>query len=130
MRKHDWPEILTAKIIEWAAVPFEWGKTDCAMFVINVVNAMTDGSIVNRSIGMYETEFGAQRAILKLGDSLESLVGERFGEPVRPAFAQRGDVVLCQSNLGICLGVNSAFRTPDGIVYTPTLQCDKAWRVE
>ena len=130
MRKPGWPEILVAKISEWKTIPFEWGTTDCAMFVVDVVNAMTDRQIVNRALGAYGSERGALRSIAALGGNLSDLVTLRFGAPIAPGFAQRGDVLLREGNLGICVGVNGAFRTPDGVVDFPTLDCECAWRVE
>lgn len=130
MRKSAWPEILTAKIEEWRAVPFVWGETDCAMFVIDVVNAFTDRAIENRSLGRYDSEFGARRVIATLGEDLAALVSLRFGAPIAVTFAQRGDVLLRESNLGICLGQHASFRTPAGLVDFATLECEQAWKVE
>ena len=129
MRSADWPEILEAKMREWDAIPFAWGTTDCAMFVIDVVNAMTGMGIVNRSLGTYDTQGGALRAIRALGDDLSALVSERFGDSIPVAFAQRGDALLFQGNLGICVGEVSMFRTPEGLLKVDTLKCERAWRV-
>mgnify|MGYP003647047599 CR=1 FL=1 len=130
MRYEDWPERLDAKLREWEAIPFVWGKTDCVAFIRDVVRALTGKEITNRSDGTYGTEFGALRAIKNYGDDLEESVTLRFGEPIPVLFAQRGDILLDKNNLGICIGTFGAFRGIDGIVEIPLSDCAAAWRCE
>lgn len=129
-RREDWPEALAAKILEWQQIPFVWSETDCVAFIIDVVFAMTGREIVNRSRGTYDSEFGALRGIRNYGDSLAGLVCERFGAPIGVGFAQRGDVLMFENNLGVCVGQSGAFRTPEGLAYIDLMRCAHAWRVD
>ena len=130
MLKPNWPTLLVRTVQKWADAPFQWGQTDCAEFVIDVVNTISAEPVLkNRLKGEYATHRDLLR-ILSNGQGLKDRVCEQLGQPVPVAFAKRGFVVMKDGNLGICLGGASAFRNPKGLAFSDTLDCECAWRVE
>lgn len=134
MRKPNWPEILAAKIEAARNTPFSWGTHDCCMFSADVVLAMTGTDYAEEFRGKYTTATGATKALKKYGlGSIENSLTVKFGEPVHPFKAGRGDVVLADmptgKALGICLGEKAAFAGKDGMVLLPMNLWLCAWRV-
>lgn len=92
--------------------------------------------------GKYRDALGAARLVRKHGgvEAIAEKVCRRHGfHEVPVAMAQRGDVVLSDKAgemsagmkriLGMCCGRDAAFVGPAGLVFIPTGDCLRAWRV-
>lgn len=93
---------------------FEWGRTDCALFVSDGVLAMTGADIAAAYRGRYSTALGSARALAKFGAgtlaaSFDAILPER---PV--AYARRGDVVMSDGAVGLCIGAEALFMPEEG----------------
>ena len=110
--------------------PFEWGKTDCCMFSVGAVLAIT-GTDHGKGY-RYKTESGAGKVLLKHG-GVEAIATKHLGEPKPPKLAQRGDIVSVDVGngvaLGVCIGAKIAAMQADGLIYLPMSQAIKAWSV-
>lgn len=110
---------LNETITAWGDRQFAWGHADCCQFVGEVAAAIT--GMDRRSVfPAYESEMGAARLLVEHG-GMEGLLRHAFGEPKPAAFAQRGDVVLCEFGRGpqpaICVGSHCLAPTePRGLV--------------
>lgn len=138
IRLPEWPERLAAAIRAARDKPFAWGRFDCALFACDCAAAMTGVDAGARFRDRYRTELGAARALKRIGGvaSLEALAIAVLGPPISVAEAQRGDVVLIETEWGPALAVialngREAFapsRT-HGIVALPVASAHSAWRV-
>ena len=132
MRRQDWPERLFAHIEAARGVPFAFGAHDCCLWAADAVLAMTDADPIEDIRGQWADEVSALR-LLKERGGVEAMVTEYLGDPIAPAFAQRGDVVLHtmsgRDSLGVCVGDRFAAVADVGIEYVPMSAALKAWRV-
>lgn len=123
------PTKLEAFLLERRDMPFEWGKNDCCLFVADAVKAMC-GYDYAASLRGYTTRFGAARRLYKAG-GLSSIV-DGLLTPINPALAQRGDVILCETDegmaLGICIGSKFAAAGPNGVLFYSMMLAKKGWR--
>ena len=129
-RLDDWEPRLNAWVAEAADTPFAWGTHDCALFACRAVEAMTGTHPFPQFIGKYDDREGAARALRLIGEgTLDRTFGSRFAE-CEPAFAQRGDIVMAEGALGVCMGRNGLFLTPEmGLASLPRAAFVKAWRI-
>lgn len=104
-RLPDWEERLAAYIEPRRRTPFAWGSNDCCTFTLGAVGAMTGLDPMPEFRGHYKTARGAVRALRRIGaGDLVATLTQKLGEPIEPALAQRGDVVMAQGSIGICFG--------------------------
>lgn len=104
MRRVDWERRLSAFIRNSGS--FEWGRSDCALFVASGVEEMTGKDPAASVRGKYKSEVGALRAHRgKLGDFAGALLESVGCSEVPPLKARRGDVVAFDSVLGETLGL-------------------------
>jgi hypothetical protein len=134
VRYPDWPQRLDATLAAARTRSFDFGKFDCALFAADCVLAMTGIDHAEKFRG-YDSQTAAYRIIAEHG-SLAGLLTSLLGEPIEPAMAGRGDVVLAQIpaedeglTVGICLGVFCAFPWKVGFVMHPRTVATLAWRV-
>lgn len=110
--------------------PFEWGKTDCCMFSVGAVEAVT--GINHGQSYTYKTESEAKKMLIKTG-GVEAVATKHLGEPKPSLLAQRGDIVLLNvgngDTLGVCIGDKIAAMQADGLTYLPMSNAIKAWSV-
>jgi hypothetical protein len=107
--------------------PFAWGEHDCALFAANVLLAYTGEDFATVFRGRYKSKSGAYR-VLKPYGGLSGYITSIF-KPKPIKMAQRGDLVMKDNCVGICLGRVSAFvYEVNGLVFLPTLTMDKAWQ--
>lgn len=110
MRVLGWQRKLSEYVIEAQARykkdGFAWGKFDCCTFAADWVKVCTREDVLSEYRGAYSTEVEAVALLeSKAGSVYQELVA-RFGEPVHPAKAQRGDIALAQLVPGLpCVGV-------------------------
>ncbi|MCW2365544.1 hypothetical protein M2341_000991 [Sphingobium sp. B7D2B] len=147
-RKATWVENLSIYLANVADQRFEWGKSDCALFAAGAVEAVTGTDLAANFRGQYSSWREAARW-LRANDfrSFEEAVSSKLGDPVHPAQAGRGDIVMRRSGngniLGVCVGKHCWFLGDETIGYDaeyqpitqptlisyPTLQCDFAWTI-
>ena len=135
-RLEDWPERLRNAIERAVSEPFEYGSPDCATWVGTAIEAMTGEAPTAPYRGRYETEIGWKRLInAELGGSLEAGWTILLGEPVAPAFASRGDVVMIEHDGAMACGLvdlsgeRVACVGLDGLEYLPLSSAYTAWKV-
>ena len=142
-RYENWPQLLTAAIAERADRPFAFGRHDCCLAACALVKAMT-GTDLARGLRGYRSAKGA-RGKLDAGGGVVGLVNavaERFAvEPVAPAFAQRGDVVVVRAPVGLdgeegdalgvvdLTGLAVLVPAPVGWARAPIAAARLAWRI-
>jgi hypothetical protein len=142
-RFEDWPTRLDKFLLSRKSEPFVWGKNDCCLFAADAILAMTGEDFAARFRGTYDDLKGAVKILHDLGKSPES-ISELAGEFARlheiqevpVAYAQRGDVVLLDAELGESLGVVAldgvsvaAPGAENSLVYAPIGIARKAWRI-
>jgi len=112
------------------SLPFTFGSHDCALFAAGAVLAQTGRDFGEPFRGRYKSAAGASRALRLYGaGTLAATLTAALGEPVHPAFAQRGDIVMMDGNAGVCVGAQSLFVGDAGLEPRATLHCQEAWRV-
>ncbi len=133
MRIDNWPSRLAAAVADSEHKPFVWGSHDCGTFAANCERMITGETQFGDVLGGYKTALGAARRLKRAGfDNIEALVAARLPEvPVN--FAQRGDVVVSDSDLGPQIGVmlGDVFVSPgdDGLIRRDRAFARRAWRV-
>lgn len=146
MRHEDWDVRLSAFVD--GALPHAWGTNDCAMFAAGAVLAMTGVDPAAEWRGSYATEDDAAALMDRLG-GLDAVCLLKFGEPVPPLCARRGDLLLGferevgEHYLAVCVGavgvspgtVWDADRERgvfalDGLVHRPLSEFKHAYRVD
>lgn len=135
-RIEHWPSALHALIEARKNEPFAWGSHDCCMFAGDCAREIVGVDLFAQYRGEYSTALGAARIWSREG-GVEALIEKACDAaefpPVPVLMAQRGDLVLFDTErgpaLGICLGAESWFTGLDGLTSIHTHQCRKAWRV-
>ena len=134
-RRHDWPERLADAIRVARGRSFAWGQHDCALFAFDCYAAITGEDLTIPFRGHYTTPLGAARALKRHRgvSTVWDLVASILGPDRSSVLAQRGDMVLLDTELGptlgVCLGARSAFVGKDGLVYAPTVNAKRSWQV-
>ncbi len=135
MRSHDWPEKLHEVIAEAKKKTFEWGNHDCALFVFDCIQAMTEIDYATRFRRKYTNELSSRRALRKIEDvgGLVELFDKFLGERIELSHAKRGDVVILMDGrrevLGIIVGKCVVFLSQKGIQLRVLSECKFAWGV-
>jgi hypothetical protein len=139
-RKQDWVECLHSVLVSHADTPFELGTHDCLLAVSNAIHAMTGTDPAEEFRGQYSTELGFLRLVKERGcESLEHLVetlasGHGMKE-IKPAFAQRGDLLVFDTEAGAAFGIvhtnglDGVCVGEQGLRRIPVLAARRAWRV-
>ena len=103
-RLPDWEARLAAYLEPLRTLPFAWGKHDCCTFAAGAVKAMTGVDPMPEFRGRYTTARGSVRALRRIGaGNLASTLNGKF-ETVDPSLAHRGDIIMSDGLLGVCLG--------------------------
>ncbi|PZR83597.1 MAG: hypothetical protein DI537_34695 [Stutzerimonas stutzeri] len=132
-RKASWETDLSAFLLERENAAFVWGRTDCALFAADAVRAMTGEDLAAAYRGRYSTAAGSARALRRYGagtleDTLSALLPDR---PI--GYARRGDLVMAQGAVGICVGAFGLFlRLPEhgpGLERIARPDWSRAWSV-
>jgi hypothetical protein len=135
VRVHNWPARLAETVEAARTRSFEFGSFDCALFAADCALAIT-GTDYAAPFRGYVTKTAAYRIIAEYG-TLTGLLTGLLGEPIPPAFAGRGDVVLAEiptadeeaEAVGVCLGVFCAFPDKVGLRLHPRTVIKLAWRL-
>ena len=112
--------------------PFVWGENDCCLFVADGIKVFTGIDHASEFRGQYSSELGAAKALKRLGaGDLTSTLTAKFGSPIPPLHAMRGDIALIDvngaTNVGLVFG---AVYCPgeNGLVEQPLSFAQCAWR--
>lgn len=131
MRSDNWETNLSEYLACCRETPFEWGAMDCGLFCAGAIIAMTGIDLAADMRGRYSTEFGAAKALHQYG-GLSGYM-DKVAPRVDPAFAKRGDVVMREGSLGLCLGTKAVFVGQDegreGLLSYPMSECEGAWSI-
>lgn len=125
MRHDDWEERLAGYLAGLDGAAFEWGRLDCVIFAAGAVKTVT-GTELGIKRG-YKSQAGAFRALKQAGFTSLPEAVDSLLTPVEVAFARRGDVLMHNGNLGICIGRDGLFLSDKGWARVPVLSCEKAW---
>lgn len=140
-RKSNWEDVWAQFMLDYPSGPISWGYDDCMILAGKNIQALTDGDqdFWSEHEGAYSNQVGALLHLKSLGYNTPGEMLDGLGLPTRPGvgFAQRGDLVEYQGQIGICEGAHSLFRALEdelgNLVEAPvrisTLECDKAWEV-
>jgi hypothetical protein len=139
-RLPDWEARLSAYLAEARSLPHAYGSHDCALHGANVVRAITGIDHGAPFRGRYSTARGALKVLRSIGaGTLEATFDAHL--PVIPvAFAGRGDLVMAEESIGVCIGGDALFvgaeGEQEGLVRLPRRNrvtgaplWQKAWRV-
>ncbi len=144
VRREDWPERLAASIARQAKRRFKFGSHDCTTAWADNCKAMTGTDPMAEFRGQYHDAATAKEALERIGsNSLYHTMTAKFGRPVPPAMARRGDPVLVVIEartvdsvfhpggpaLMTCLGELCVGPTMFGPERRPTATGRYAWRV-
>lgn len=141
MRHINWPTLLDSVIRQAATAPFCWGRHDCALFVADCIHAITGMDPAQAFRGAYDSQETAEAALMDYaGGGIDALAYkmalEHGYEQLLPAYAQRGDVVLCNLGDQLALGIVSMsgrdvlVASAQGLFAYPLSIAVVAWRVE
>lgn len=129
-RLPGWEAELARQIERARDVPFRWGLHDCATWAFDVRLALTGQDAAVAWRGLYSTERGAARMLRRLGhDTLAGLCRAILGDPIQPLCAQRGDIVLADGAIGVCVGGAGVFVAREGFTSRPMGAAAMAWKV-
>lgn len=119
MRPQDWPALLDGYVAQARRMPFAWGTHDCVTFTAGWFKLMTWRDVHAPFRGQYDTERAALEIMAANGVRNMADAGQfLFGAPLSaPAFVGRGDIVLAEGALGICLGGVGSFLGTDGVTF-------------
>lgn len=102
-----WQTRLLTTVNELKEASFVWGQNDCCIFVAKCLDAQYGTSIADGIIGQYSTELGSKRFMLEKAKStyLPTMLDVYITQRVDKKYAQRGDVVTFNGDLGLTAGV-------------------------
>ena len=128
----DWRARLGAYLATEARTPFEYGRSDCALFAAGGLYAMTGSDPAANYRGRYTTLRGGLRILRKDGfrDHVEraaTLLAE-----VSPQRARVGDIAVVETadgpSLGVVQGEWVTVRTMIGLGFVPVDQAKRVFR--
>jgi hypothetical protein len=103
-RLPDWEARLAAYLEPLRTRAFVWGEHDCCLFSAGAVEAMTGVDPMPEFRGRYSTPIGSARALTRYGAGrLDATLDTKFRR-ISASLAQRGDIVMSNGLLGVCLG--------------------------
>lgn len=138
-RLPDWEERLHAFLDGCSVAVFGYGhhrdpaQLDCCMFSAGAVIALTGEDPASEFRGRYRSMAGASRALRTHGaGTLERTLDAKFEERAA-AFARRGDLVMVDQAVGVCIGADALFvgeeDAPAGLVRRVRADWSKCWAV-
>jgi len=134
MRLPDWEGRLGELVGSSLYKPFEWGKFDCCTFAADAVVAVRGDDPLKYIRGSYGSLKSAWRLLSELG-GLKVAVTKAMGPPMmHKALAQRGDIVLVESDkypaLAVVVGQAALAPLVTGVQRVPARDWIEAWRVD
>lgn len=133
IRKENWPELLLDAVEAARSKPFAWGQHDCCTFAADCVQAMTGVDLMAEFRGRYTSAKGAVKVVAKAGHAALADAWCAALAEIAPLAAQRGDVVMFETDEGLAVGVVTGTQAvaagPDGVTFVPLELWLRAWRV-
>jgi len=132
-RLPDW-ETRLIKFVE-GDIFYNWQTMNCALFAGFIVGELTGLNFTKEYLSELKKISSERRMFryLRSIGGVESIADKHLGKRKPVSQAQRGDVVSCNLDLGlslgICVGGMSVFISRDGKVFVETDQCKNAWSV-
>lgn len=137
-RFQDWPSRFARFLAERYNEPFVWGSNDCALFACDGVQAII-GVDLAQSLRGYKTKRGAFGSLKRAGfkdlrAAAAALTAVHGFPAVWPGHAQRGDLVLIETERGQALGLidlsgNIIIADEEKPVLVPWRLATDAWRI-
>lgn len=140
MRLFGWQRRLRELVEGAEARPYALGEWDCFRMACAVVEALTGVDHWPQWAGKYRTRREVMRLLHKHGSNFVT-AGDWFfaGAHTSATWARRGDICCVEApevvggplekHLGVCLGAETAFLGPQGLVRVATLSCLCSWRI-
>lgn len=132
IRRPDWRARLAEWLVAEATRPFEYGKSDCALFSAGAVEAMTGIDLAADWRGHYTTLRGGLRVLRRAGYHDHIALTAAHLPEVAPGRAQVGDIAVVDGDDGPSLGVVNgawvAVRTMSGLGHVPRDRVVRAFR--
>jgi hypothetical protein len=133
MRPAAWPEDFAEVIARHAALPFVWGGSDCLIFPLDCVRAISGRDLLGLC-GGYATRLAAARRLQALGFETVADAFAKYFPEIHPAMMGRGDIatvtgagVVCGA---VCIGAQLAAKAIGGLSFIPRSLAQRAFRVE
>lgn len=131
MRLKGWEKLLKVSIDKHAALPSQFGVSDCYLIVDDAVFAITGERMFPDII--YTTEQGAAKLLLQHGfKTVEDAFASKF-TVIPKSMAQRGDIGVIENNGQICGGVFTsigfAVRDETKVLFLPVSSVKTAFMV-
>lgn len=122
---------LNAFVRDGSARSHEYGAWDCCLVGAEAVRVQTGDDHGEPYQGTYSTAQGALRRMKEVDgvETVEALATKKLGEPVHPAYARPGDIVLHEDRLGVFFNGVGLFAGDNGWVRVPRSELVRAWRV-
>jgi len=112
MRRADWEAALSGYLAAHRNASLDWAEMDCGKFAAGAVEAMTGENLLPK--GEYATKMGATRVLKNAGFySLKDFMDNTL-PAVPKALARRGDIVMSDDCLGVCIGAEALFLPLEG----------------
>jgi hypothetical protein len=132
MRPDNWPALLEAYIATARKRSFVWGSHDCVSVTCGWQALVTGVHSFAPFAGKYDSEKSAFRVMHEHDvHSMEDAGDFLFGRAARKSVdhIQRGDIVLAENALGICVGVRAACLKTDGMKFLLFNKFQVAWSI-
>ena len=133
LRRRDWVSRLLETVESAQGRPFAWGQHDCCLFAARCIDAMTDSKWAI-DLELWYWDEATALAYIESEGSIRASVSRRFGDPVPPLLARRGDIVLVDSPIGeavtVCVGPSLVGAAPSGLTVLPLSAGLCAWRID
>lgn len=132
-RVPDWTRRLAEVVVRRQGRRFEWGSNDCVAFAADCVQALRGTDVMAE----FRTERRCARQAqqqLAAGGGLDAGLTRAGLQPVPPAFAQVGDLVLLRQGrrrqvLAVCNGLEALSPARRGLGSVSMACAVQAWRV-
>ncbi len=133
-RKEMWPDRLMEEVNFQSSTPFKWGVSDCLIFAMHCVEAMTGKSPMRETDYDYADKKGALRMLKKRGyRSVGDAIAKNF-EEIPVALAGRGDLGLVEGDgydvVVVFVGPTAVGKDENGVNHIPRSSVQRAFRVE
>lgn len=132
MRRDDWQNALSETVRRHQQLPFAWGTSDCLLFPLDCVRAMT-GQDFSELHGEYASQAQAYRRLRSFGfANVADAFAAHFPE-ISPAMMGTGDLAVVDDDGAICgaicLGRMTAGKTQDGLLFIGRSLVQRAFKV-
>lgn len=133
MRLSTWPEDLAEVVARHQARPFEWGGSDCLIFPLECVRAITSRDLLHLC-GEYDSRLGAYRRLQSLGFGTVADAFAAYFPEIHPAMMGRGDLAAVVDDGAVCgavcVGASLAGKAIGGLSFVPRARAQRAFKVE